>query len=133
MLAQTGLEKRSGDVLGKLSGGNRQRLNVAIALIADPPVLALDEPTGALDPAQRERLWDFLSDLAQAGRTVLFSTHNASEAQRHASRVLVLSGGRLLFQGSPAQLVQEVGEPAQGDLERALVLFLAEHSERVEE
>ena len=133
MIAQTGLAARAGDALGELSGGNRQRVNVAIALIADPPLLALDEPTAALDPAQRERLWEFVADLAAAGRTVLFSTHNPNEAQRHASRVFVLSGGRLLFDGRPEQLVGEVGEPAQGDLERALVLFLAERSERVEE
>jgi ABC-2 type transport system ATP-binding protein len=133
MLSQTGLSERAKDRLGELSGGNRQRVNVALALIADPPVLALDEPTASLDPAQRERLWSFLGELVQAGRTVLFSTHNPSEAQRHADRVLVLRGGRLLFEGTPAQLVAEIGERAEGDLERALVLFLAEHGEGVEE
>jgi ABC-2 type transport system ATP-binding protein len=133
MLEQTGLEARADDVLGTLSGGNRQRVNVAVALLADPPVLALDEPTASLDPAQRERLWGFLTGLAGHGRTVLFSTHNASEAQRHASRVLVLAGGRLVFEGAPQQLVDLVGPSAQGDLERALVLFLAEQGEGIEE
>jgi len=126
MLEQTGLRSRADDAVGRLSGGNRQRVNVAIALIADPPVLALDEPTASLDPAQRERVWDFVGALAAAGRTVLFSTHNASEAQRHATRVLVLAGGRLLFTGTPRELVSEVGERAEQDLERALVLFLAQ-------
>lgn len=133
MLSETGLQERAGDGLGELSGGNRQRVNIALALIADPPVLALDEPTGSLDPAQRERLWSFLAELVAAGRTVLFSTHNPSEAQRHADRVLVLRSGRLLFDGTPGQLVVEVGERAEGDLERALVLFLDEHTLGVEE
>jgi ABC-2 type transport system ATP-binding protein len=133
MLEQTGLKVRAGDLLATLSGGNRQRVNVAVALLADPPVLALDEPTASLDPAQRERLWGFLAELAGNGRTVLFSTHNASEAQRHAGRVLVLAGGRLVFEGAPQQLVEAVGPSAQGDLERALVQFLAERREGIEE
>jgi ABC-2 type transport system ATP-binding protein len=125
MLEQTGLEDRAGDAVGQLSGGNRQRVNVAIALIADPPVLALDEPSASLDPSQRERLWEFIAALAERGRTIVFSTHNVSEAQRYADRVLVLSAGRLLFDGPPRTLLLEAGEGEGGDLERALVKFLA--------
>jgi ABC-2 type transport system ATP-binding protein len=125
MLDQTGLRERAGEAVSRLSGGNRQRVNVAIALIANPQVLALDEPSASLDPAQRERLWEFIAGLSGAGTAVLFSTHNASEAQRHADRVLVLVEGRLCFNGPPDELIATAGEEAEGDLERALVRFLA--------
>jgi len=123
MLAQTGLEARARERVENLSGGNRQRVNVAIALIGGPPVLALDEPSASLDPAQRERLWEFVAGLAAAGTTVIFSTHGPGEAQRHADRVLVLDGGRLTFAGPPRALIEATG--GEGDLEQALVSFLA--------
>jgi ABC-2 type transport system ATP-binding protein len=125
MLEQTGLSERARESVGHLSGGNRQRVNVALGLIGDPPVLALDEPSAALDPGQRERLWEFLTRRVAQGTTVLFSTHNVSEVQRYAGRVLVLADGRLLFDGPPATLLAQTGEPVGGDLERALVRFLA--------
>jgi ABC-2 type transport system ATP-binding protein len=128
MLEQTGLTERASETLGRLSGGNRQRVNVALALIADPPVLALDEPSASLDPGQRERLWEFIAGLARAGTAVLFSTHNVSEAHRHADRLLVLSDGQLLLDGPPGALLTAAGE-THGDLEHALVGFLAERSE----
>jgi len=123
MLAQTGLAERAAEPVGRLSGGNRQRVNIALGLIADPPVLALDEPSASLDPGQRERLWEFVGGLARGGTAVLFSTHNVSEAQRHADRLLVLSDGRLLFEGSPGDLLAAAGE-TDGDLELALVRVL---------
>jgi ABC-2 type transport system ATP-binding protein len=122
MLEQTGLGARADTAVGRLSGGNRQRVNVALGLIADPPVLALDEPSASLDPAQRERLWDFIGGLARAGTAVLFSTHNVAEAQRHADRLLVLAEGRLRYDGSAAGLLS-AGEQ-DSDLERALLRFL---------
>jgi ABC-2 type transport system ATP-binding protein len=132
MLEQTGLRDRAREPVGRLSGGNRQRVNVALGLIASPPVLALDEPTASLDPGQRERLWEFITGLAQGGTTVVFSTHNVSEAQRYADRVLVLAEGRLLFDGAPREFLLERGEGEDGDLERALVRFLAERSAQPE-
>jgi ABC-2 type transport system ATP-binding protein len=128
MLEQTGLGDRAREPVGRLSGGNRQRVNVAIGLIGDPPVLALDEPSASLDPEQRERLWEFVLARVAAGTTVLFSTHNVSEAQRHAGRVLVLAGGRLLFDGSPSALMRQAGDDEDGDLERGLVRFLRAHA-----
>jgi ABC-2 type transport system ATP-binding protein len=121
MLDQTGLRERAGDLVGQLSGGNRQRVNIAIGLLSDPPLLALDEPSASLDPAQRERLWSFVAERAASGTAVLFSTHNASEAQRHADRVLVLDQGTLRFDGSPGELMSRFGD---ADLERSLVRFL---------
>ncbi len=123
-LELTGLHGRADDVLSELSGGNRQRVNIAVGLLADPPVLLLDEPSSALDPRQRERLWAFITGLVEGGRTtVLWSTHDVGEAERHADRVLVLADGELLFTGSPAALHAEVGG-VQRDFEAAFVRFL---------
>jgi ABC-2 type transport system ATP-binding protein len=95
MLEQTRLSDRAGDRAGRLSGGNRQRLNIAIGLLADPALLLLDEPTASLDPDQRERLWEFVTALAARQTTVLFSSHELSEVERRAGRVLTLRDGRL--------------------------------------
>jgi ABC-2 type transport system ATP-binding protein len=123
MLEQTGLAGRAGEELGRLSGGNKQRVNIAIGLLADPPVLLLDEPSASLDPRQRERLWEFIGGLAGRGTTVVFSTHNVGEADTHADRVLVLADGELLFTGSPRALEEMVGGE-QRDFEAAFVRFL---------
>ena len=125
MLEQTGLAERADDELGTLSGGNRQRVNIAVGLLADPPVLALDEPSSSLDPRQRERLWEFIGLLAAAGTAVVFSTHNVGEAERYADRVLVLADGEVLFTGSPADLEALVGGDPR-DFEAAFVRFLHE-------
>jgi ABC-type multidrug transport system ATPase subunit len=124
MLDQTALGDRADDEVGLLSGGNRQRVNIAIGLIGEPTVLLLDEPSASLDPRQRERLWVFLAEL---GTTVVFSTHDVGEAERHADRVLVLADGELLFTGTPAELETETGGTAAGaDFETAFVHFLRE-------
>lgn len=128
MLEQTGLADRAGEELGRLSGGNQQRVNIAIGLLGDPPVLLLDEPSSSLDPRQRERLWEFIRALArdpQSPTTVVFSTHNVQEAERFADTVLVLADGELLFRGSPRALEEEVGG-GEADFEAAFVRFLRE-------
>src|ERR1039458_5767331 len=81
----------------RLSAGNQQRLNIAIGLLSEPSVLLLDEPSASLDPRQRERLWEFIGSLAGRGTTGLYSTHNVSEVERYADRVLLLVDGELLF------------------------------------
>jgi ABC-2 type transport system ATP-binding protein len=120
MLAQTDLADRAGEEVGKLSGGNRQRVNIAIGLLSEPSLLLLDEPSASLDPRQRERLWEFISTL---GTTVVFSTHDVGEVERYATRVLLLADGELLFTGTPGELEQAVGGDPR-DLEAALVSFL---------
>jgi ABC-2 type transport system ATP-binding protein len=121
MLDQTALVERADDEVGLLSGGNRQRVNIAIGLLGDPRVLLLDEPSASLDPRQRERLWAFLAEL---GTTVVFSTHDVGEAERHADRLLVLADGELLFTGTPAELDTETGGSAAApDFETAFVRF----------
>ena len=123
MLAQAGLEDRADDQVGVLSGGNRQRVNIAIGLLAEPGVLLLDEPSSALDPRQRERLWEFLLALEAQGTAVVYSTHDVQEAERHAHRVVVLADGELLFAGTPKELEDLVGSPGH-DFEGAFVAFL---------
>jgi ABC-2 type transport system ATP-binding protein len=81
---------------GRLSVGNRQRLNVAIALLGRPDALLLDEPTASLDPGQRRRLWATASALSEAGAGVLFATQHLDEAEAHANRVVALRDGELV-------------------------------------
>ena len=124
MLEQTALSGRADDEVGKLSGGNRQRVNIAIGLLGGPEVLLLDEPSASLDPRQRERLWVFLAEL---GTTVVFSTHDVGEAERYADRLLVLADGELLFTGTPQELETATGGTAAApDFETAFVAFLRE-------
>jgi ABC-2 type transport system ATP-binding protein len=125
MLEQTGLTERADDQLGRLSGGNRQRVNIAIGLLAQPAVVLLDEPSASLDPRQRERLWQFITPRVEAGTSILFATHDIAEADRHAGRILVLADGELLYSGTPGRLHEEAGG-AGGDLETAFVNFLRE-------
>jgi ABC-2 type transport system ATP-binding protein len=114
MLALTELSGE--EETGKLSGGNRQRLNIAVGLLGDPPLVLLDEPSASLDPAQRERLWAFIATLEA---TVLYTTHDVGEADRHADRVLVLADGELLYIGTPADLAGD------RDLETAFLALCA--------
>jgi ABC-2 type transport system ATP-binding protein len=86
-----------------LSVGNRQRLNVALALLGSPRVLLLDEPTAALDPGQRRRLWETVTALRDEGGSVVFATQNLEELDLYADRVAVLQRGRLTFAGPTAQ------------------------------
>jgi ABC-2 type transport system ATP-binding protein len=90
---------------GTLSVGNRQRLNLAIALLGSPRVLLLDEPTASLDPTQRQRLWERVDDVRERGGAVVFATQNLEEVAGHADRVVKLEDGRLVFDGAPAEAV----------------------------
>ena len=125
MLEQADLRERAGDEVGTLSGGNRQRVNIAIGLVADPAVLLLDEPSTALDPRQRERLWEFVGGLTARGTSIVYSTHIVQEAERYADRVLVLADGELIFTGTPRELEAESGGSGV-DFEAAFVRFLHE-------
>ncbi len=124
MLEQTGLHERAGERVERLSGGNRQRVSIAIGLLSEPTLLVLDEPSSSLDPRQRERLWHFIGALTQRGRCVLFSTHNVAEAERYAQRVVVLADGEPLFIGSPAELAGAAGGQDELGFEGAFVEFL---------
>ncbi|HMI80550.1 MAG TPA: ABC transporter ATP-binding protein [Solirubrobacterales bacterium] len=128
MLELTGLRERREEIVARLSGGNQQRINIAIGLLARPTVLLLDEPSVGLDPRQRARLWEFVSGLAGRGTTVIFSTHDIQEAERYGGRLLVLADGEGLFDGSPEELREavrrEAPEAADRDFETAFVAYL---------
>ena len=128
MLDQTDLADRRGEVVARLSGGNQQRINIAIGLLSQPVVLLLDEPSAGLDPRQRARLWEFVAGLARGGTTVIFSTHNIQEAERYGERLLVLADGERLFDGADnelRELVQrEAPDAPAADFEAAFVTFL---------
>jgi ABC-2 type transport system ATP-binding protein len=129
MLELTRLGERRGEIVARLSGGNQQRINIAIGLLSRPSVLLLDEPSVGLDPRQRARLWEFVSALAdERDTTVIFSTHDIQEAERYGGRLLVLADGESLFDGSPEALREavrsEAAEAAERDFETAFVAFL---------
>ena len=126
MLEQTGLAERRRDPVSTLSGGNQQRVNIAIGLLAEPAVLLLDEPSTGLDPRQRERLWEFVLGLAGGGTTVIYSTHHLPEAERYGNRLLVLADGELVFDGTAAELHAAVPDSGGRDFEAAFVAFLRE-------
>jgi ABC-2 type transport system ATP-binding protein len=88
-----------------LSGGQRARVSLAVALLGEPPLLILDEPTVGLDPVLRERLWDLFAELAKEGRTLLVSSHVMDEAER-CPDLLLLRDGRMLHHGTKQQLLQ---------------------------
>jgi len=125
MLEQTRLGERRDDQISNLSGGNQQRVNIAIGLLAEPAVLLLDEPSTGLDPRQRERLWEFVLDLAGSGTTVIYSTHHLLEAERYGNRLLVLADGEAVFDGTSDQLHDAVGG-SERDFEAAFVRYLRE-------
>jgi ABC-2 type transport system ATP-binding protein len=127
MLREAGLADRAGEQLARLSGGNRQRVNIAVGLLARPAAVLLDEPSSSLDPRQRERLWQFVGALAERGTGVLYSTHNVVEAERHADRVLVLVDGELIFAGTPGELRAATAPAGGEDFESAFVAFLRAH------
>jgi ABC-2 type transport system ATP-binding protein len=128
MLELTGLRERREEIVARLSGGNQQRINIAIGLLSRPAVLLLDEPSVGLDPRQRARLWGFVSALAGRGTTVIFSTHDIQEAERYGGRLLVLADGEALFDGPPDALREavrtEAPEAADRDFETAFVAYL---------
>jgi ABC-2 type transport system ATP-binding protein len=122
-IANVGLADKTDDLVGDLSGGQRTRVSLAAALLADPDLYLLDEPTVGLDPVLRRDLWQMFSGLASEGKTLLVSSHVMDEAGR-CDRVLLLRDGRLISDGTPDELREHTGED---DLERAF-LVLAERT-----
>jgi ABC-2 type transport system ATP-binding protein len=108
-IARVGLEEKARAYVEKLSGGQRQRLAVATALVGEPELLFLDEPTTGLDPQSRRQLWDVIRSLKDRGRTVVVTTHYMDEAERLCDRVAVVDHGKVIALGTPAELIAEVG------------------------
>lgn len=109
VIALVQLEEKRGARVGTLSGGQKQRLALACALVGDPQVLFLDEPTTGLDPQARRQLWDLIEEFKRAGRTILLTTHYMDEAERLCERVGVMDHGKVIALGSPRELVASIG------------------------
>jgi ABC-2 type transport system ATP-binding protein len=121
MLGVVGLEDQAGTRTEKLSGGQAQRLSIACALVHDPEVLFLDEPTGALDPQARRNLWDLLRQISAEGRTVVLTTHHMDEAETLCDRVAIMDHGVILEDGPPAALVRRLDQPLRVSVESGLL------------
>ena len=103
------LEEKRNSRVGGLSGGQKQRLAMACALVGDPELLFLDEPTTGLDPQARRHLWDLVDALKQAGRTIILTTHYMDEAERLCDRVAVMDHGKIIALGTPQELIASIG------------------------
>jgi ABC-2 type transport system ATP-binding protein len=99
-----GLEEKADDRARKLSGGQQRRLDVGMALVGDPELLFLDEPTTGFDPSARRQFWDVIAGLRELGKTIFLTTHYMDEAQRLADRVTIIAGGRIVAAGTPEDL-----------------------------
>ncbi len=103
------LEEKQNARIAQLSGGQKQRLAVATALVGDPELLFLDEPTTGLDPSSRRQLWDIIRTFREAGKTILLTTHYMDEAERLCDRVGIVDQGRVIALGTPRELIASVG------------------------
>jgi ABC-2 type transport system ATP-binding protein len=110
VLALVGLADRAGARAASLSGGQRRRLDLALGIAGDPELIFLDEPTTGFDPGARRRSWELIARLRAMGKTILLTTHYMEEAQALADRVVVLAGGRVVAEGTPASLAAAAGE-----------------------
>jgi len=139
LLDFAGLASKADVRLATLSGGMKRRLTLARALVNDPDIVFLDEPTTGLDPQARHLIWDRLKQLKSAGKTLILTTHFMDEAERLCDRLIVIDHGRKIAEGSPRQLIAEHIEPqvievydeAAGDLP-AFVEAQRQLAERVE-
>ncbi|MGA8672186.1 MAG: ABC transporter ATP-binding protein [Terracidiphilus sp.] len=103
------LEEKRRARIGTLSGGQKQRLAMACALVGDPDLLFLDEPTTGLDPQARRHLWDLVDQLRSAGRTIILTTHYMDEAEHLCDRVAIMDQGKIIALGTPQQLIASIG------------------------
>jgi ABC-2 type transport system ATP-binding protein len=109
VMTRVSLEEKADSWVRDLSGGQKQRLAVACALVGEPDLLFLDEPTTGLDPQSRRQLWDIIRGFRQAGRTVLLTTHYMDEAERLCDRVAIVDQGRVIALGTPRELISSLG------------------------
>ncbi len=109
VIALVQLEEKRTARVGALSGGQKQRLALACALVGDPQLLFLDEPTTGLDPQARRQLWDLIEKFKQDGRTILLTTHYMDEAERLCERVAIMDHGKVIARGTPRELIASIG------------------------
>ena len=115
-LEHVGLTDKAGTRTEDLSGGQVQRLAIACALVHEPELVFLDEPTAGLDPQARRNLWDLLRSLNEAGRTVVLTTHHMDEAEALCDRVAIMDRGRILVNDRPSSLVRDLDAPVRVQL-----------------
>jgi len=108
-----GLEGKADTRTGKLSGGQQRRLDVGMALVGDPELLFLDEPTTGFDPKARRQAWEAIAALRDLGKTVFLTTHYMDEAQRLADRVAIIAGGEVVARGTPEDLGDRDAQPSR--------------------
>ncbi len=120
VIEEVDLGRLAGQLTGQLSSGERSRVSLAVALLGNPRLLALDEPTVGLDPVLREQLWSLFARLAKSDITLLVSSHVMDEAER-CDQLLLMRGGELLTQATPAELKERTGAP---DLDKAFLRLL---------
>jgi ABC-2 type transport system ATP-binding protein len=108
LLRAVGLEDKAKQKSEKLSGGQRQRLSIAVAMVNEPQVLFLDEPTTGLDPQARRNLWELIRDIRKRGTTVFLTTHYLDEAEVLCDRVAIMDGGRIIAQDTPRALIESL-------------------------
>jgi ABC-2 type transport system ATP-binding protein len=118
VLELVGLVDKANTRTEKLSGGQKQRLSIACAIVHDPELLYLDEPSGPLDPQARRNLWDVLRTINESGRTVILTTHSMDEAEQLCDRVAIMDHGRVLEIDTPRQLVRNVDVPTRITVDR---------------
>ncbi|MET1082800.1 MAG: ABC transporter ATP-binding protein [Burkholderiales bacterium] len=109
VIALVQLEERRAARVSDLSGGQKQRLALACALVGDPDLLFLDEPTTGLDPQARRQLWDLIEEFKKAGRTILLTTHYMDEAERLCDQLAIMDHGKVIARGTPAELIASIG------------------------
>jgi ABC-2 type transport system ATP-binding protein len=109
VIALIGLEGKADERASRLSGGQQRRLDVGMALVGDPELLFLDEPTTGFDPSARRQAWEVIAGLRDLGKTVFLTTHYMDEAQRLADRVTIIAAGRIVARGTPADLGNRAG------------------------
>ena len=108
-LEKVGLLEEAGRKVGKYSGGMKRRVSIAMALVQDPKIVLLDEPTVGMDPQSRRAVWDFILELRDEGKTILLTTHYMEEAEQICDRVGIIDHGRLIEMGSPTELKTKYG------------------------
>jgi ABC-2 type transport system ATP-binding protein len=128
-ITMVGLWPRRKDSIGKLSGGMKQRVSLACAIVHKPRLLFLDEPTVGVDPALRVKFWEYFRSLTKKGVTIIISSHTMDDAA-HCDRLAFLREGRVIAQGSPGELKQATGSP-DASLEDAFLYFVQRKEEKI--
>ncbi|HEX6470998.1 MAG TPA: ABC transporter ATP-binding protein [Streptosporangiaceae bacterium] len=121
MLDVVGLTDKADTRVEQLSGGQAQRLSIACALVHDPELVFLDEPSAALDPQARRNLWDVLREINTEGRTIVLTTHYMDEAETLCERVAIMDHGKILRMGAPAALVRDLDAPVRISVESGVL------------